>query len=105
MLIRYATLLSLALIVHDAPPAAAESSGAPLQLAQAYTDLPGVKTPEEAEQAKVVVCEQSVIRVLRNPTYGPRYRTVNNCRRGNGPVFQSYRTPLSIERQLRGFNY
>ena len=64
-----------------------------------------MKTQEEAEQAKVVVCEQSVIEIDGNPTYGPRYQTVNNCRKGDGPVFQSPRSPRSIYRQLRGLNY
>ncbi|MCV9962204.1 hypothetical protein OIU34_09865 [Pararhizobium sp. BT-229] len=106
MLIPKTLLLSLALIGQSVLPAVAEPSLAPVQFGQVYTDLPGVKTQEEAEQEKVVVCEQSVVRLRGYPTYGlQRYQTVNNCRKGNGPVFQSPRTPPSIERQLRGFNY
>ncbi|WP_139093140.1 hypothetical protein [Pararhizobium polonicum] len=103
MLIPQAVLLSMALIAADIPPVAVLP--APVQLAQVYTDLPGVKTPEEAEDAKRVFCEQSVIKAEGHPTFAPRYRTVNNCRRGNGPVFQSPGTPRSIERQLRGLDY
>ncbi len=105
MLIPQAVILSMALIASALPAAAASPWLEPVQPAQFYTDLPGVKSPEEAEDAKRIICEQSVVEIHGNPTYGQRYRTVNNCRQGNGPVFQSLRSPRSIERQLRGLNY
>jgi len=69
----------------------------------AYTDLPGVKSPEAVEQENAVRCQQ--VRIRRNPGLNSGYATANFCRRGNGPVFQSGRLPPSIIRQLRGFNY
>jgi hypothetical protein len=86
-------------------PAATPLSPAPVELAQVYTDLPGVKTPEEAFDATRIYCEQTVVEREGHPTFAPRYRTINNCRKGNGPVFQSPGTPRSIERQLRGLDY
>lgn len=103
MLVRQILLLTLALasLPFVAPTAFAQQA----QPSQPYFDLPGVKTPEEAEQAKVVVCEQTVVHHENHPTHGEEYETINNCRKGNGPVFQSRNSPRSIERQLRGFNY
>ena len=105
MLIAQTVLFALALAASALPANAASPTLAPVQFAQAYNDLPGVKPPEEAEDAKRIFCEQSVIEIEGHPTYGPRYQTVNNCRKGDGPVFQSPRSPRSIERQLRGLNY
>ncbi len=103
MLARQTLLLTLALAspLVVIPVAWAQQA----QPSQPYFDLPGVKTPEEAEQAKVVVCEQTVIHHENHPTFGDEYETVNNCHKGDGPTFQSRNTPRSIERQLRGFNY
>jgi hypothetical protein len=106
MLIPQALFLALSLIASGTPAIADTAvSAPPLHVAQVYTDLPGVKTPEEAEEAKTVVCEQTVVHHDNNPTYGEEYETINNCRKGNGPVFQSRNSPRSNERQLRGFNY
>lgn len=73
------------------------------QPVQAYTDLPGVRSPEAVEQENAVRCQQ--VRVRRSPGLNSGYATANFCRRGNGPIFQSGRLPPSIIRQLRGFNY
>jgi hypothetical protein len=73
------------------------------QPVQAYTDLPGVKSPEAVEQENAVRCQQ--VRIRRSPGLNSGYATANFCRRGNGPVFQSGRLPPSIIRQLRGFTY
>lgn len=73
------------------------------QPVQAYTDLPGVKSPDAVERENAVTCKQVLVR--RDPGLNSGYRTANFCRRGNGPVFQSGRLPPSIIRQLRGFNY
>lgn len=71
--------------------------------AQTFQNLPGVKSQEQVERENRVVCDQVI--VPRDPTSTPRYKAVNFCRRGDGPVFQSGRLPPSIIRQLRGFNY
>jgi hypothetical protein len=105
MLILQTVFLSASLVLPGVPATAAPLSTTPVQLAQVYTDLPGVKTPEEAFDAKRIYCEQTVVERKGNPTFAPRYRTINNCRQGNGPVFQSPGTPRSIERQLRGLDY
>ncbi|MBP1857766.1 hypothetical protein [Rhizobium herbae] len=105
MLIPQAAFLSMALLASVLPANAGSSWLEPVQPGQFYTDLPGVKSPEEAEDAKRIICEQSVVEIHGNPTHGQRYQTVNNCRKGDGPVFQSPRSPRSIERQLRGLNY
>jgi hypothetical protein len=73
------------------------------QPVQAFTDLPGVKSPEAVEREDAVRCQQ--VRVRRNPGLNSGYATTNFCRRGTGPVFQSGRLPPSIIRQLRGFTY
>ncbi|HTO29569.1 MAG TPA: hypothetical protein VL202_00085 [Pararhizobium sp.] len=105
MLIAKTLLLAMVLAAPSLVATAPAASAQQVQLTQVYPDLPGVKTPEEAEQAKVVVCEQTVIHHENHPTFGREYETVNNCHKGNGPTFQSRNSPLSIERQLRGFNY
>lgn len=105
MLTLQTVFLSASLLLSGTQAIAAPLSTAPVQLAQVYTDLPGVKTPEDAFDAKRIYCEQTVIKRDGYPTFAPRYRTVNNCRQGDGPVFQSPGTPRSIERQLRGLDY
>lgn len=105
MSISQVLFLSLALGASEAPPTQTLPVQPPVRLAQVFTDLPGVVTQEEAEDRDRIFCEQTVVKREGNPTRGERYRTVNNCRRGNGPVFTSPRTPLSLERQKRGLDY
>lgn len=76
-------------------------------LAQAYRDLPGVTPQAPLDQRDHVVCEQVLVKKAFDlePTRGPRYLTLNACRKNGGPEFTSPLLPPSIERQLRGFNY
>jgi len=104
MLIPKAVLFSMALIVSAHPAAAGSVSPEPLQFAQVFSDLPGVTTQEQAEDAKRLKCEQVLVK-RHITSLDPVYDTVNSCRRGDGPAFRSMRLPPSIERQLRGFNY
>ncbi|MBW9063247.1 hypothetical protein JNB71_07945 [Rhizobium herbae] len=94
---------SLVLWAASMPFGATVSADPFRQPVQAYTDLPGVKTPEAVEQENAVSCQQ--VRIRRSPGLNSGYATANFCRRGNGPVFQSGRLPPSIIRQLRGFTY
>ncbi|WP_426230940.1 hypothetical protein [Pararhizobium sp. DWP3-4] len=105
MLTLQTVFLSTSLVLSAVPAVAAPLSTAPVELAQVYTDLPGVKTPEEAFDAKRIYCEQTVVEREGHPTFAPRYRTINNCRQGDGPVFQSPGTPRSIDRYMRGLDY
>jgi hypothetical protein len=74
--------------------------------ALAYTDLPGVRTPEELEAKQSQVCEQVLIRRDKwaEPTRGPRYTYAYSCQQGGFDVL-SNQLPPSIERQKRGLNY
>jgi hypothetical protein len=82
--------------------ALAEPAAAP----PAFNNLPGVKPEDPLGSTSVLRCEL-VDRALGNiePTRGPRYDTLNLCRRDGGPEFSSPRLPPSNYRQLRGFNY
>ncbi|OJF95086.1 hypothetical protein [Pararhizobium antarcticum] len=72
----------------------------------AYTDLPGVQTPEEIEARQSRVCEQVLVRRNKwaEPTNGPRYTYAYSCRQG-GLSILSNQPPPSLERQKRGLNY
>ncbi len=74
--------------------------------ALAYTDLPGVRTPEELEARKPQVCEQVLVRRDKwaEPTNGPRYTYAYSCEQGGLNVL-SNQLPPSLERQKRGLNY
>ncbi|MBP1871259.1 hypothetical protein LPJGGPFB_00594 [Ensifer adhaerens] len=79
-------------------------------LAQNYTDLPGVRPMDPLnDNGDKVVCEQSLIDrdypFESSSRGGPRYDTIYNCRRGDGPVFQGTDLPPSLYRQKRGLGY
>ena len=104
MLIPKAVLFSMALIVSVHPAAAGSVSPEPLQFAQVFSDLPGVTTQEQAENAKRLKCEQVLVKrhiTSLDPVYG--YRQFLPPRRR--PCLPVDAPSPSIERQLRGFNY
>lgn len=74
--------------------------------ALAYTDLPGVRTPEELEARQSQVCKQVLVRRDKwaEPTNGPRYTYAYSCQQGGLDVL-SNQLPPSLERQKRGLNY
>lgn len=78
----------------------------PQQLAQFFTDLPGVEPQEPLNAPSDVVCEQVVQRRDgTEPTNGQRYNVLNSCSRKGGPEFRSPQLPLSLEREKRGLGY
>ncbi|WP_457587450.1 hypothetical protein [Ensifer canadensis] len=79
-------------------------------LAQNYTDLPGVRPMDPLnDNGDKVVCEQTLVDrdypFESSARGGPRYDTIYNCRRGDGPVFQGSDLPPSLYRQKRGLGY
>jgi hypothetical protein len=88
-----------------APSRALAETAPPLPV---FKNLPGVKPEDPLGSTSELKCEQVLVdRALGNiePTRGPRYHTLNICRRDGGPEFSSPRLPPSNYRQLRGFNY
>lgn len=78
----------------------------PVELAQFFTDLPGVEPQEPLNAPSDVVCEQIVERREgTEPTNGQRYNILNSCSRKGGPEFRSPQLPLSLEREKRGLGY
>lgn len=77
--------------------------------AQAYRDLPGVKTPaDQATAPPDITCRTVEVEDDDpfEPTFGPRGGDlVYACRSGDGPEFRSTRLPPSLERQRRGLNW
>lgn len=89
-------------------PALAGDAGSarPAELAQFFTDLPGVEPQEPLNAPSDVVCEQVVQRREgTEPTNGLRYNVLNRCSSKGGPEFQSPQLPLSLEREKRGLGY
>ena len=89
-----------------APLPALADDAAPVELAQFFTDLPGVEPQEPLNAPSDVVCEQIVERREgTEPTNGQRYNILNSCSRKGGPEFRSPQLPLSLEREKRGLGY
>ncbi len=99
-----ALLLLLAPVSLQAQVVADESWS--IEMAQFFTDLPGVQPQAPLNAPSEVVCEQIVQRRAGvEPTNGERYNILNSCSRDGGPTFQSPQLPLSLEREKRGFDY
>ncbi|APG83049.1 hypothetical protein SAMCFNEI73_Ch0252 [Sinorhizobium americanum] len=105
---RSAPSLFLAVLMLGLSATVAPADETPLNFAQSFHDLPGVRPVNPLQDGEATACEQVFI-----DRYGPfesshgrpRYDTIYRCRKGDGPVFQSGRLPPSLERQKRGLNY
>ncbi|ASY71242.1 hypothetical protein [Sinorhizobium fredii] len=105
---RSALSLSLTALMLSLSAQAGLADEAPLDFAQSFRDLPGVRPLNPLQDGESTVCEQVFIDRYGpfEPSHGrPRYDTIYRCRKGDGPVFQSGRLPPSLERQKRGLNY